>query len=103
MQLSDTKIRNLKPKAKPYKVADAGGLYIFVQPSGSKLWRLKYRFRGLEKTMAYGSYPLVTLQEAREKRERDKKLLVEGHDHGIRKQLKKRRCLVRVTLLPPLP
>lgn len=94
MQLSDTKIRNLKPKPKPYKVADAGGLYIFVQTNGSKLWRLKYRFRGREKTMSYGPYPLVSLKEAREKRERDKKLLLEGHDPGVRKQLQKRAALL---------
>jgi hypothetical protein len=76
VKLSDTKIRNLKPKEKPYKLADAGGLYIFVQPCGSKLWRLKYRFLGREKTMSYGPYPLVSLKEAREKRDRDKKLLL---------------------------
>jgi hypothetical protein len=94
VQLSDTKIRNLKPKPRPYKVADAGGLYIFVQPSGSKLWRLKYRFRGRERTMSYGPYPLVSLKEAREKRERDKRLILEGQDPNVRKQLQKRAALV---------
>jgi len=94
MPLSDTRIRNLKPKDRPYKIADAGGLYLLVQPGGSKLWRLKYRFRGREKTMAYGPYPLISLREAREKRDRDKRLLLESQDPGVRKKLQKRAAVL---------
>ena len=57
MSLSDTAIRKAKPKAKPFKLADGGGLYLLVQPSGSKWWRYKYRFAGKEKLLALGSYP----------------------------------------------
>ena len=54
MQLSDIKIRNAKPKGKPYKLADGGGLYVFVTPTNSKLWRLKYRYLGKEKVFSIG-------------------------------------------------
>ena len=94
MPLSDTKIRSLKPKKKPYKVSDQGGLYISVQPHGSKLWRLKYRVNGREKSMSYGPYPLISLKEAREKRDRDKKILLEGQDPSVRKQMQKRAAVL---------
>jgi hypothetical protein len=61
MALSDTSIRAAKPKDKPYKMADAGGLFLLVNPTGSKLWRLKYRIDGREKLLAIGAYPAVTL------------------------------------------
>jgi len=57
MALSDTKIRSTKPTDKPYKLADAGGLYLLITPAGGKLWRLKYRFEGKEKLLALGAYP----------------------------------------------
>lgn len=80
MPLTDTKIRNLKPKQKPYKVADGGGLYVQVTPQGSKLWRCRYRFEGVEKLLSFGAYPVVSLVRAREKRFETKKLLAEGID-----------------------
>ena len=55
--LTDTACRNLKPKATPYKKSDGGGLRLFVQPNGSKLWRLAYRFGGKQKELAFGAYP----------------------------------------------
>jgi len=61
--LSDAKIRALKPKAKPFKRADFDGLYLLVNPSGSKLWRFKYRLHGKEKLLALGKYPDVTLAQ----------------------------------------
>jgi integrase len=80
MPLTDTKIRNLKPKEKPYKVADGKGLYIQVTPNGSKLWRCRYRFGGVEKLLSFGAYPVVSLERAREKRFEAKKLLAEDID-----------------------
>lgn len=80
MSLTDVKLRNLKPRDKPYKVADGGGLYIQVTPNGSKLWRCRYRFGGVEKLLSFGAYPVVSLERAREKRFEAKKLLVEGID-----------------------
>lgn len=64
-KLTDTAIRTAKPKEKPYKMADSGGLYVLVNPGGGKLWRLKYRFDGKERLFAIGTYPAVSLKEAR--------------------------------------
>ncbi|MFT3968494.1 MAG: Arm DNA-binding domain-containing protein, partial [Sphingobium sp.] len=69
MALTDTAIRNAKPKEKPYKVTDAQGLYLLVNPRGSKLWRVKYRINGVERKLALGSYPEITLAEARSARD----------------------------------
>ena len=55
MSLTDTTCKNLKPKAKPYKVSDGGGLRLVVQPNGSKLWRMAYRFGGKQKELAFGA------------------------------------------------
>jgi integrase len=78
LPLTDTRIRNLKPEKKPYKVADGGGLYLQVTPNGSKLWRMRYRFGGREKLLSFGAYPEVSLQRAREKRTDAKGLLTDG-------------------------
>ena len=86
MPLSDTAIRKAKPKAKPFKLADTGGLYLLVQPSGSKWWRYKYRFAGKEKLLALGSYPETSLMEAREQHLQARKLLAAGNDPGEAKR-----------------
>ena len=57
MALTDTEARRAKATPKPYKLADSGGLFLAVMPTGGKLWRWKYRFDGKEKLMAFGSYP----------------------------------------------
>lgn len=80
MALTDTAIRNAKPDKKPRKLFDGGGLYLLVQPSGSRAWRLKYRFRGREKLLSLGIYPHVTLAQARRKRDEAKARLAEGID-----------------------
>ena len=80
MKLNMTICNNLKPKEKPYKKFDGGGLYLEVFPNGSKLWRMKYRYVGKEKRIAFGDFPTVTLSEAREKRREAKLLLNEGRD-----------------------
>lgn len=61
MALTDKAIRNLKPQQKLYKKSDGEGLHLRIMPEDSKLWRLSYRFAGKQKTMALGSYPVVTL------------------------------------------
>lgn len=73
-------LESLKPSAKPYKRADEKGLYVLVTPSGSRLWRFKYRFRGVEKVLALGSYPDTSLKLAREKRDEARRQLAEGVD-----------------------
>ena len=80
MKLSDIALRKIKPKDVPQKLTDGGGLYLFVSPNGSKHWRMAYRFNGKENVLSFGPYPLVTLREAREKRDEAKKLLLDGID-----------------------
>ena len=66
--LTDRVIRALKAREKPYKRSDEKGLYLLVKPTGSKYWRLKYRYAGKEKVLALGVYPDVPLAEARDGR-----------------------------------
>jgi len=80
MALTDTAIRNAKPKDKPYKMADAGGLLVLIQPSGAKWWRLRYRFGGKEKMLSLGVYPEVSLTDARAARDAAKKQIKGGTD-----------------------
>ncbi len=80
MSLSDAKVRNAKPKAKPYKVADGDGLFLQIQPNGSKYWRFKYYFAGKEKLLALGVYPDVSLADARDQRALARKALAAGID-----------------------
>ncbi len=89
MPLTDTTVRNAKPADKSRKLFDKGGLYVEVAPSGGKWWRLKYRFAGKEKRLSLGTYPEVTLKEARERRDDARKLLGDGIDPSAqRKALK---------------
>jgi hypothetical protein len=80
MALTDTEVRKSKPRSKPYCLADAGGLHLFVTPSGGKLWRWKFRFRGKERLMAFGAYPEITLAMAREKHAEQRRLQKTGVD-----------------------
>ncbi len=95
MKLTDSACRNAKPKEKAYKKADGGGLYLYVKTDGAKYWRLKYYFLGKEKLLALGIYPIVSLQEAREKRDAAKKLLDAGQDPNSVKRERKRQTLER--------
>ncbi len=87
--LSDRAIRTSKPREKPYKLYDGSGLHVLVQPSGSKLWRLKYRFAGKEKLISFGSYPDLTLASARGKRDEARKQLSSGRDPSVLRKLDK--------------
>jgi integrase len=89
MPLSDLAIRNAKATTKPVKISDGGGLQLLVQPSGSKLWRLAYRFDGRQKQLALGSYATVSLKEARAKRDEAKKLLANSVDPAVLAKLEK--------------
>lgn len=75
MALSDIAIRSAKPESKAYKLTDAAGLFLLVTPNGGKWWRLKYYYLGKEKQLSLGTYPEISLAEAREKRAAAKKLL----------------------------
>lgn len=89
MALTDTAVRTAKPREKLYRMADAAGLCLEVTPSGSKLWRFRYRFGGKAKMMGLGAYPTVTLAKARERREDARRLLANGIDPTAHKQAEK--------------
>lgn len=86
MALSDTAIRSAKPRLKPTKLGDEKGLFLLIQPSGGKLWRLKYRFGGKEKKLSLGRYPEITLKEARRRRDEAREKIALGRDPGIEKR-----------------
>lgn len=75
MSLTSAKIRTLKPSDKPFKVSDSHGLYLLVKPGGSRHWYLKYRISGKESRIALGTYPAISLSDARQQREGIRKML----------------------------
>ena len=79
--LTDLLIRNAKPRERPYKMFDGDGMYLVVAPTGSRIWRFKFRqANGKENTLTFGPYPEITLQDAREKRLATRRLLLQGID-----------------------
>ena len=89
MKLSATGIKKAKPTDKPYKMADGGGMYLLVQKTGAKLWRIDYRFDGKRKTLALGKYPDRSLAQARDACSDARKLLANGADPSESKQVAK--------------
>lgn len=95
MALTDTAIKNAKPRAKPYKLADEKGLHLLVNPTGGLLWRMKYRADGsddqgkpkrIEKLLSLGSYPEISLKAARSLRDDARRQLADGVDPGLAKK-----------------
>ncbi len=89
MSLSELKVRNAKPKEKFYKLADSDGLYLHVAETGGKLWRFRYRFGGKEKLLALGSYPEISLLDARKRRDDARRLLANDVDPGAVRKAQK--------------
>src|SRR3974390_2960218 len=89
MSLTDVKVRNAKPTEKQGKLSDSSGMYLLVTPNGGKCWRLKYRFGGKEKVLALGTYPEISLADAREKRDTARKQIATGIDPGEVKKAQK--------------
>lgn len=89
MPLTDTTIRNAKPTDKQRKLSDEKGLFLLVHPNGGKYWRLKYRHGGKEKTLALGTYPDVSLRDARERRDEARKMLANDIDPGAQRKAQK--------------
>jgi integrase len=87
--LSDTAIRKAQPGDKPRKLADGRGLYLLVNPSGSRLWRFKYRHLGKEKLLSLGPYPDVPLAAARDRRDAARKLVAAGIDPSDQRKAEK--------------
>ena len=90
MPLTDAAARNAKGREKPYKLADGKGLFLLVKPEGGRYWRLKYQFGGLEKVLALGVYPEVSLAEARKGRDAARKLLRDHVDPTAERKAKRR-------------
>lgn len=86
MALTDAAIRAAKPREARYKLYDTDGLILLVQPSGGKLWRLKYRHLGTEKQLALGTFPEVGLADARQRRDGARKLIAAGQDPAFEKK-----------------
>jgi integrase len=86
MALTDVAVRNAKPRDKEYKLADGGGLYLLVTPSGGRLWRLKYRLHGLERKLSFGQYPDLTLSAARKLRDATREVVAAGNDPAATKR-----------------
>jgi len=78
--LTDADCRGAKGRARAYKLADSGGLFLYVTKNGHRSWRLKYRFGGKERLRVIGSYPTLSLKEARVLRDDDRRMLREGKD-----------------------
>ena len=86
-------IKNAKPKEKAYKMSDGGGLYLEITPKGSKLWRMKFKqpASGKENRLSFGIYPEVSLEQARQRRDEARRLLVQGIDPSEEREAQKTR------------
>jgi len=94
-KLTENEVKKAKPTDKPYKIADGGGMYLLVKPTGGKYWHLAYRFNNKQKLLALGVYPDVSLKEARIKREAARKLLQKGTDPSEAKKEEKRLSILQ--------
>ncbi len=89
MELKEVKFRNAKPKEKPYRLNDGGGLSLLINPNGSKWWRFRYTFNGKENGLSFGVYPDVTLESARKKRAAARQSVADGIDPAAERKEKK--------------
>jgi hypothetical protein len=94
MKLNDVAVKKAKPETKPRKLSDGNGLYVLIHPNGGKYWQLAYRFAGKQKTLALGTYPEISLADARTQREAARKLIANGIDPGAAKQTEKREAKI---------
>lgn len=88
-RLTASQVKNTKPGERDIKLSDGGGMFLLINTKGSKGWRLSYRFGGKQKTISLGVYPEVTLKDAREARDAARRVLAEGRDPSIERQIKK--------------
>lgn len=98
MALTDTALRNAKPTDKPYKLYDEKGLFLIVNKNGGKWWRLKYRLGEKEKLLSLGTYPEISLLQARQRRDEAKKLLADGKDPSLERQREKQQSVTDAEL-----
>lgn len=96
MALTDAEVKRAQTREKPYKIADAGGLYLYVAPSGLKSWRMKFTLGGKEKLLTFGPYPDVKLSEARDRRDAARRQIREQVDpSGARRRAQEAREAAR--------
>ena len=86
MALTDIRVRNATPRTQAYKLSDGGGMYLLVAANGARYWRLDYRFGGKRRTLALGVYPVVTLANARSRREAARVCLADNRDPSVIKK-----------------
>ena len=86
MALTTLRVERAKAQEKQYKLSDERGMYLLVHPKGGKWWRLDYRYQGKRKTLALGTYPVISLKHARKKRDEAKLLLEDGVDPSFYRQ-----------------
>ncbi|HEY0232236.1 MAG TPA: Arm DNA-binding domain-containing protein [Dokdonella sp.] len=89
MTLTAIAARNAKPREKPYKLAAGSGIYLEVMPTGARYWRMKYRYGGKEKRLAFGVFPEVSLSDARDAAEKARAQLRNGLDPGAARKADK--------------
>ncbi|MDR1020043.1 MAG: Arm DNA-binding domain-containing protein, partial [Synergistaceae bacterium] len=89
MPLTEFEIKNARQSKKVTKMKDANGLYLEIRPSGKKVWRMRYWIGGKENTLTFGGYPLVSLKDARRKRDDARRLLAEGVDPAVERDARK--------------
>jgi len=89
MKLTDTQIKNAKPRSKQYKLTYGQGMYLLIKTNGSKLWRLEYSFNKKRNTHAIGSYPSIKLKDARKRLAEAKELLAHDIDPNSHRKEKK--------------
>lgn len=88
-RLTDDDIQNARLRGKRYKLYDTSGLFLLVAPAGGKWWRFKYRFKGKEKQLAFGTYPKVSLTEARALRDNARQMVKQGIDPSALRKAEK--------------
>lgn len=89
MALTEVAVRNAKASRKAVKLSDGGGLHLLITPNGSRLWRMQYRFDGKQKQLSFGSYPSLSLKDARNRRDEARRYLATGNDPGLKAKLEK--------------
>ena len=99
-------VKRARPKSKPYKLSDRDGLYLLIEPSGSRVWRMNYRLRGKQRTITFGRWPELLLGEARAKLLEARRLIANGVDPVEKAKLDKiaqsRAAVERHAKLTPL-
>jgi len=95
MPLTQSLIRKAKPREKPYKLYDFQGLCLLVNLNGSRCWRFNYRFGGRQKTISFGGFPEISLEEAREKRDEARAKVKAGIDPSEERREAKRNATIQ--------